>query len=242
MKHRHLVSTQNNDFTEIEKRLGVTFDDKLLLKAALTHRSYLNENKDYKLGHNERMEFLGDAVLELLVTEKLYANYPNETEGKLTSVRAATVRTETLAEMSRKLGYGKHLLMSHGEEATGGRDREYILANTFEAVLGAIYLDKGIEVCRDFLKRELYQLIPEIIKEKLYIDNKSKFQEIAQEEYKETPYYELIEESGPDHDKIFEMAVFIGDKEFGRGNGKNKQTAEQEAAGDALKKFKNVVE
>lgn len=236
------MSENNTEYSELEKRLGVTFDDKSLIKTALTHRSYINENKDYLLGHNERIEFLGDAVLELLVTEKLYAAYPDEPEGKLTSVRAAAVRTETLAEMSRKLGYGQYLLMSHGEEATGGRDREYILANTFEAVLGAIYLDKGIEVCREFLKKELFPIIPDIIKEELYIDNKSKFQEVAQEAEKETPHYELVEESGPDHDKTFEMAVYIGDAEFGRGKGKNKQAAEQEAAGDALDRFNNPVE
>lgn len=225
------------DFDKVEERLGIKFADRELIQKALTHRSFLNENKDYHLPHNERLEFLGDAVLELLVTEELFRRYPNEPEGTLTSVRSATVRTETLAERSRNLGYGEYLLMSKGEEATGGRDRDYILANTFEAMLGAIYLDKGFEVCKDFLSRELFPIIETIVAERLYIDNKSKLQELAQEVYKITPYYELVGEEGPDHDKTFVMAVMIDNKEFGRGSGKNKQTAEQEAAGVAFKKI-----
>ncbi len=225
------------NFEAVEKRIKIEFKDKELLQKALTHRSYLNENKDYKLPHNERLEFLGDAVLELLVTEYLFEKYPEEPEGILTSVRSAAVRTETLADQSRKLGYGEHLLMSHGEEMTGGRDRDYILANTFEAMLGAIYLDQGMEVCRDFLEREHYSIIVGIIEGKAYIDNKSKLQELAQEQYKFTPYYELVGEQGPDHDKEFTMAVKIGDKEYGRGKGKNKQAAEQEAAEAAFDKI-----
>lgn len=225
------------NFEGVEKRIGIEFKNKELLQKALTHRSYLNENKDYNLPHNERLEFLGDAVLELLVTEYLFEKYPEEQEGILTSVRSAAVRTETLAEQSRRLGYGEYLLMSHGEEMTGGRDRDYILANTFEAMLGAIYLDQGMEVCREFLEREHYSIIVNIIEGKAYIDNKSKLQELAQEQYKFTPYYELVGEQGPDHDKEFTMAVKIGEKEYGRGKGKNKQTAEQEAADVAFQKI-----
>lgn len=214
----------------VEKKLKVNFKNKELLQRALTHRSYINENKNYTLGHNERLEFLGDAVLELLITEKLFHTYPNQPEGILTSIRAALVRTETLAEKSRKLNYGAHLLMSKGEEITGGRDREYILANTFEAVLGAMYLDQGLAVCKSFLETVLFPMISNIIKEEKYIDNKSKLQEVAQEKLKFTPYYEVIEETGPDHDKTFTMVTMIGKKQYGKGKGKNKQIAEQMAA------------
>jgi ribonuclease-3 len=227
------------NYEEVEKRIGIVFENKELLQIALTHRSFLNENKDYHLSHNERLEFLGDAVLEVLVTEELYRKYPGKPEGILTSVRSATVRTETLADRSRNLDYGKHLLMSHGEESTGGRDRDYILANTFEAMLGAIYLDKGMETCKVFLQKELFPIIPSIINENLYIDNKSKLQELAQDVLKSTPFYELKSEEGPDHDKVFTMAVKIGEKEYGTGKGKNKQAAEQEAAGQAYKKISN---
>lgn len=222
---------------EVESRIKVIFKDKNLLQKALTHRSYLNENKDYNLPHNERLEFLGDAVLELLVTEFLFNKYPEEAEGILTSVRSAAVKTETLAEQSRNLGYGEYLLMSHGEEITGGRDRDYILANTFEAMLGAMYLDQGIDICRDFLEREHFPMVKDIMEGKSYVDNKSKLQELAQEQYKLTPYYELMGEDGPDHDKEFTMGVKIGDKLYGTGKGKNKQTAEQEAADAAYNKI-----
>lgn len=226
------------DLNKVQETIGVEFKDASLLERALTHRSFLNENRQEDLKHNERLEFLGDAVLELLVTEWLFAHYPEKPEGILTSVRAAAVRTETLAELSRELGYGEHLLMSKGEEATGGRDRDYILANTFEAVLGAIYLDRRIEACIALLEKVLFPKIPKIIESELYIDSKSKLQEIAQEKYKITPIYQLVGEKGPDHDKIFTMAVMIGEKEYARGEGKNKQTAEQEAAGEALKNWK----
>lgn len=232
----------NKKLEKLEDRLQIKFNTLDLLKTALTHRSYLNENPGYTLGHNERLEFLGDAVLELLVTEKLYENYPEESEGMLTSVRSAAVRTETLAERSKDLGYGEFLLMSKGEESTGGRERDYILANTFEAVLGAIYLDGGIVVCKEFLKRELFPLIPQIIETKSYIDSKSRLQELAQEEVRQTPYYKLVQQKGPDHDKIFTMAVYVGEKEASRADGKSKQEAEQEAASIALENWSDLFE
>lgn len=224
------------NLNELEKSINFVFSNKQLLVTALTHRSFLNENRKVK-EHNERLEFLGDAVLELLVTQYLFDNCPNETEGVLTSFRSASVKTDTLAEISRKMNFGKYLMMSRGEERTGGRDKDYLLANTFEAILGAMYLDKDIQSCRKFLEKVLFPKINVIIEERLDIDPKTQFQELAQEMYKETPSYRIVEEKGPDHEKTFTMGVFIGKKEFGRGTGASKQKAEEEAAQKALEKL-----
>lgn len=224
---------------KVEKKLGVEFKDKGLLETAFTHRSFLNENKSAD-EHNERLEYLGDAVLEFLVSRRLYKNHPGRPEGELTSFRSAIVKTETLAHTARGLSYGKYLKMSRGEENTGGREKDYLLANTFEAVLGAMYLDRGMRVCESFLKRILYPQIKEIVENRLDIDPKTKFQEIAQELQKVTPNYELVSETGPDHNKTFTMAVLLGDKEYGRGTGASKQKAEEAAAEEALAKIRKA--
>lgn len=224
------------DLSKIEEKIGVKFTDKKLLLTAFVHRSFLNENKSFK-EHNERLEFLGDAVLELVVTEFLYKNYKNP-EGDLTNWRSALVKTESISELGKNLGYEEYLLMSRGEATSSGRARQLILANCFEAVTGAIYLDQGYEAARKFLVEHLLSTLPKIIEEKLYIDPKSHFQELAQEKEGVTPKYDVISEEGPDHDKKFTVAVKICDKEWGRGNGTSKQLAQQAAAQDALKKYK----
>jgi ribonuclease-3 len=230
----------NEDIKKLLSELGLKVNDISIYERAFTHRSFLNEFKeDQTLLHNERLEFLGDAVLELIVSEFLFKTYPDRPEGELTSFRAATVKTDTLAQTSRELGYGPVLRMSKGEEATGGRDKDYLLANTFEAVLGAVYLDQGYEASEEFVTRVLVHKLDGIVENRLDIDSKTKFQEVAQAKFKLTPTYEVISEVGPDHEKTFTMGVYIGDKEYGRGEGKSKQRAEEEAAEKALKKVDN---
>jgi len=219
--------------TEIEKKIGVKFKNKDLLLQAFVHRSYLNENKDFHLEHNERLEFLGDACLELIVTDYLYNNYPNP-EGELTNWRAALVKGVTISKVAKKLGYEEHLLLSRGESKSTGRARELILANTFEASLGAIYLDQGYDVADKFVKKNLIPYLAEIISKELYYDPKSRFQEMVQEKTGITPIYKLVSEKGPDHAKVFVMAATIGDKMVAEGTGPSKQTAEQEAARVAI--------
>jgi ribonuclease-3 len=214
---------------ELAKKLGIQFNEDSLLERALTHRSYLNENRTVE-NSNERLEFLGDAVLELIVSEYLYSRYPNREEGDLTSFRSAIVRTESLAEASRELDYGKYLRMAKGEEESGGREKDYILANTFEAVLGAIYIDQGFNTCKELINRVLISKIDNIVKNRLDIDNKTKIQELAQAKFKMTPTYQVVEEHGPDHDKTFVVIVKIGEKTIGRGKGGSKQKAEEAAA------------
>jgi ribonuclease III len=229
----------NIDFTKIEKKLQIKVQDKELFTTAFTHRSYLNEHPQYELPSNERLEFLGDAVLQLLSSEYLYANHPNP-EGDLTNFRAALVCTESLAEEAARLGYGEFLLLSRGEEASGGRDREYILANTFEAVLGAIFLQNGIEKCREFVTKELLYKVDRIIRERSYKDAKSEFQELAQERLGITPTYTVVDSWGPDHEKSFKVVVHLGREEYGVGEGASKQKAQQEAAINALDKLTAV--
>lgn len=218
----------------LSKKLGIKFNDISLLKRALTHRSYLNENRDVDK-NNERLEFLGDAVLELIVSDYLYKKYPDRPEGELTSFRSAIVRTESLADASRELDYGKYLRMAKGEEESGGRDKDYILANTFEAVLGAIYLDQGYVKCKTLVKKVLIPKIDNIVKNRLDIDSKTKIQELMQEKFKQTPIYEVIDEHGPDHDKEFVVVVKLGNKKIGKGKGSSKQRAEEAAALEGLK-------
>jgi ribonuclease III len=231
-----MKKNNNIDLEKIEQTIGVTFRDKDLLHRAFTHRSYLNENQDIDR-HNERLEYLGDAVLEFLVSKFLFNKYPDRAEGELTSFRSATVKTDTLAETARGLEFGEHLRMSRGEEKTGGRQKDYLLANTFEAVIGAIYLDQGIRPVESFLKRELFGQIDTIVKNRLDIDPKTRFQELAQDHQRVTPSYELLSEKGPDHEKTFTMAVYLGEEEYGRGTGQSKQRAEEQAAKEALKKI-----
>lgn len=237
MKKERKVEENLRSFAQ---SIGVVFNDLDLLKKALTHRSYVNENRETQPKHNERLEFLGDAVLELIVSEHLFHNYLDKPEGDLTSFRAASVKTETLAGLSRLLNVGKYLLLSKGEDETGGRDKDYLLANAFEAILGAIYLDQGYDASKAFVLRYLAPLTEEIVDKRLDIDPKTKFQEIAQSFYKATPIYKAVGESGPDHDKIFTMAAFIGEKEFGRGEGPSKQKAEEAAADKAIKKIEKL--
>ena len=225
---------------QIEKKLGTSFKNKDLLIRAFTHRSYLNENHDTDR-HNERLEYLGDAVLEFLVSKELYNKFPTRPEGELTSFRSAIVKTETLAETARELGYGLYLRMSRGEEKTGGRQKEYLLANTFESVLGAMYLDQGIRKCETFLRKVLFLKIDHVVKHRLDIDPKTRFQELSQEFHKQTPTYDILSERGPDHDKIFSMGVYIGETEFGRGEGASKQRAEEAAAQEAIKKIRKEI-
>lgn len=224
----------NQYLKNIEDQLQIQFKDSTLLQRAFTHRSYLNENSDADL-NNERLEYLGDAVLEFLISKELYLKYPKRPEGDLTSFRSAMVKTETLAETAKELSFGTFLRMSKGEEKTGGREKEYLLANTFEAVLGALYLDQGIRACEKFLRRVLFPKIRHVVKHRLDIDPKTKFQELAQEIYKTTPTYELLSERGPDHEKTFTMGVYLGNTEYGRGTGASKQRAEEDAARQALK-------
>lgn len=226
------------DVGEIEKKLGITFKNKDLINRAFTHRSYLNENSDIDR-HNERLEYLGDAVLEFLVSKFLFHGYPDRAEGELTSFRSAIVKTDALAETARELNYGNFLKMSRGEEKTGGRNKDYLLANTFEAVLGAIYLDQGIRACETFLRRVHFHKIDNIVENRLDIDPKTRFQELSQDLHKVTPSYELLSEKGPDHDKTFTMGAFLGDKEYGRGIGASKQRAEEAAAKKGLAKIRS---
>ncbi len=221
-------------FEAFEKKIGVSFKHKELLLQAFTHRSYINENRSGGLGHNERLEFLGDAVLELVTTEFLYGKYPESTEGDLTSYRAAMVNAITLADVASRLGINDLLLLSKGEAKDRGRARQYILANTFEALVGAIYLDQGYEGAQRFIAREVLPLIDEIVEKKLWLDAKSYFQELAQDKVGITPSYNLVRESGPDHDKKFTVGVFLEGEMVAEGEGKSKQEAEQEAAKQAL--------
>ena len=222
------------NFEEFEASIGVTFKDKDLIKKAFTHRSYLNENRGLKLEHNERLEFLGDAVLELVVTDFLYKKFPGKNEGELTALRSALVKAETLAEAAEKVGMNAYLLLSKGESKDIGRARLYILANTFESVTGAIYLDQGYDVVEKFIADQLFAQIDEIIENKKFIDAKSRFQEMAQEKAGFTPSYKLVKEVGPDHNKIFTVSVTVGEEEITEGEGKSKQEAEQMAAEKAL--------
>tara|TARA_B100000686_G_C16640689_1_gene889933 strand:- start:368 stop:1060 length:693 start_codon:yes stop_codon:yes gene_type:complete len=224
----------NRDPQELESVIGISFSNKTLLTRALTHRSYLNEREGQGLRNNERLEFLGDAVLELVTTEFLFSRFPEEKEGTLTAYRAALVNTETLSSVAASLQMDDYLQMSKGERMDTEKGRMHILANTFEAVVGAIHLDQGYGVARDFIARNLFHLIDEIIEKGLFRDPKSYFQEKAQEVEKVTPHYEMVSEQGPDHDKTFTMAVFVGDQKVAEGTGISKQKAETEAARNAL--------
>ncbi|MEX0917140.1 MAG: ribonuclease III [Candidatus Paceibacterota bacterium] len=218
------------DSEEFEKKIGVSFKDKGLLKNAFVHRSYVNEHRDEVEAHNERLEFLGDAVLELVTTEFLYAKYPDKPEGELTSYRAGLVNTQTLSLAAKKLGMNDHLLLSKGEAKDTGRARQYILANTFEAFIGALYLDRGYDEAKKFIAEHLLPLTEEIVEKKLWLDAKSHFQEKAQEFESKTPSYKMLSESGPDHDRHFSVGVYLGSELVAEGGGKSKQEAEQEAA------------
>lgn len=223
---------------ELENNLNIKFSNHDLLAQALVHRSYLNENPHFYLGHNERLEFLGDAVLELVVSEYLFKNYPDKSEGILTSWRAALVNAENLSQIALKdLGLDKFILLSKGEAKDTGKAKERILANTLEALIGAIYLDKGFDVVGEFIYKKILIKLPEIIERKLYIDAKSYFQEKSQDIYGITPTYEVLSEWGPDHAKKFRIGVFLEKKLISEGEGYSKQEAQQNAAEEAIKKM-----
>lgn len=221
---------------KLAEKIGVKFNNIELLQQALTHRSYLNEHRDYKLDHNERLEFLGDAVLELVVTEYLYENFPNP-EGELTNWRAALVNGEMLAKISKRIGVEEYLLMSRGETKDTGKARQYLLANAFESITGAIYLDqkeKGYEAAKKFIMKNVVVELPNIIENKLYMDPKSRFQEVAQEKAGITPSYRVLEEAGPDHDKKFIVGIYLADELIAKGEGSSKQEAQRNSAAAAL--------
>ncbi len=221
------------ELAELESQLNISFNDKNLLKQVFVHRSYLNENASFELDHNERLEFLGDAVLELVVTEHLYKTYKNP-EGELTNWRSAIVRGVMLAEIANGLAMGDYLYLSRGEQKSGGKARQLILANTFEAFIGALYLDKGYATAADFIQEHLLVRLPDIIEKKLYLDPKSRLQELSQERVSVTPSYKVLSEYGPDHAKSFSVGVYVDGKLIGEGSGSSKQNAEQAAASKAL--------
>ena len=226
------------NLSELETTLRITFSDKSLLRRALTHRSYLNENPDYPLSDNERLEFLGDAVLDFLTAKYLYNRFPEMAEGRLTSLRAALVKRETLAHFAAALNLGPYLLLSRGEAESGGRKRQATLCATFEALVGAILLDQGLQAVEGLVLRCIEPEINHILDEELYKDAKSMLQELTQGRLQITPIYRTVAERGPDHAKEFTIEVLIGDEAYGQGTGHNKQVAEQEAAKVALQRIR----
>jgi ribonuclease-3 len=227
-------------FSKLEKTIGIKFTNTNYLVQALVHRSYLNENRDFPLAHNERLEFLGDAVLELVVTEYLIENYLNP-EGELTNWRAALVNAKMCARVANELGMVEFLFLSHGESKDAGtKAREYILANAVEAIIGAIYIDKGWDMAKQFVTRWIITKLPEVLEHGLWMDPKSRFQESAQEILGITPTYKVLKEDGPDHDKIFLIGVYLDKEKIGEGEGGSKQEAQVAAAETALsvKKWK----
>ena len=222
------------DFGPFEKKIGYTFRDAGLLEQAFTHRSHLNENRTPGREHNERLEFLGDAVLELVVTEFLYAKYPDKPEGELTAYRAALVNTVSISDAGTKLGINDYLLLSRGESRDTGRARQIILANAFEALIGAMYLDSGFDDAKKFIADQLFHKTDDVVANRLWQDAKSKFQELVQENMQVTPTYKILDQSGPDHDRTFVVGAFIGNEKVATGEGRSKQEAEQAAAEKAL--------
>jgi len=222
------------EFAPLEKKLGLKFKNKDFLIQAFCHRSYLNENPDFYLSHNERLEFLGDAVLELITTEYLFKKYPKKSEGELTNWRAALVNAKTLRELAKELGLNDFLLLSRGESKELGKARQYILANAFESLIGAIYLDQGYKAAKEMIEKTLIKKLPEIIKKGLFRDSKSRFQEEAQERAGITPSYKVLEEWGPDHAKNFIIGVFLNEELVAKGEGSSKQEAEEDAAKNGL--------
>ena len=223
------------NFSDFEKKTKIVFKNKNLLKQAFIHRSYINENPKVGLSHNERLEFLGDAVLELIVTTYLFEKFPNYTEGELTAIRSALVNAMIISEAAGEIGMNEYLLLSKGEAKDGGKARVYILANTYEAYIGAVYLDRGYGTAEKFVEQKLLSKTEEIVAKKLWRDAKSLVQEKAQEYFSVTPAYKVLRESGLDHDKHFSVGIFFGPELIASGRGKSKQEAEQEAARAALK-------
>lgn len=230
-----VLGNQMTKFSDFEKKIKVVFENKNLLQQSFTHRSYINENGAVALSHNERLEFLGDAVLELIVTDFLYRKYPDYPEGKLTALRSALVNAIIISEVASKIGMNDYLLLSKGEAKDFGKARQYILANTYEAFIGAMYLDQGYSVSEKFVTKTLLPKTDEIVKKKLWRDAKSLVQEKAQEFVLVTPLYRVLHESGPDHDKHFTVGIYFGKDLIAEGKGQSKQEAEQNSALAALK-------
>jgi ribonuclease III len=226
------------ELDQLQSHLKLHFNDRALLQQALTHRSFLNEHTDADVEHNERLEFLGDAVLDFLAGELLYKRFPELPEGELTRLRASIVRTEALAELARVCELGEALVMGKGEEKGGGRERLNNLCAAFEALVGALYLDQGVDAVRDFVTPYLMTLLQRVLDDNLHIDARSQLQEWSQAQRNVTPQYRTVSESGPDHQKEFMLEVLIGDEVMGSGTGRSKQAAAQSAARDALLKIK----
>lgn len=218
----------------LQKKIRVKFKNPNLLQTAFIHKSYLNEHRAVNIEDNERLEFLGDAVLELVSTEFLFNAFPDTGEGQLTTFRSALVKGKHLADVGRKLELGRYLHLSRGEEKSGGREKNYLLANTLEALIGAMYLDRGFKTCHTFISNFILTNLGDILRTGAHIDAKSSLQEMSQEKYGITPIYEVLNEIGPDHNKVFEVAAFIGKEMVGKGKGSSKQKAEQDAAWNAL--------
>lgn len=229
-----LVHMAQRELSGLEERIAYTFKDKKLLEQAVTHRSYLNENPQWPVGHNERLEYLGDAVLELVVTEYLYEHYPSTPEGEMTNWRAALVNATMLAGVTAHMDLNEYMLLSRGEARDTGRARQYILANAIEALIGAMYLDGGYQPCKEFIGHFVLTRLPDIISKRLYRDPKSLLQEEAQDRISVTPTYQVMEEWGPDHARQFKVGVYLGRELAGEGQGESKQDAQQAAAEDAL--------
>jgi ribonuclease-3 len=225
------------DLKKLEERIGVKFKNLNLLRQALVHKSYLNEHPEEKISDNERLEFLGDAIIEYIVTDYLYRNY-QEPEGTLTAWRASLVNTKILSQIAKKFNLDKYLYLSKGLSLEKSKTK--VLAGAFEALIGAIYLDQGLNKAKVFIEKEIIPQLSKILKYKLYKDAKSKFQEFAQEKFKITPSYKVLKEEGPDHAKKFTVGLYLGQSLISKGKGKNKQEAEMEAAKKALKKFNYV--
>lgn len=220
---------------QLEKTIGITFTDQTLLRNVFVHRSYLNENRDFNLPSNEKLEFLGDSVLSLATSIYLYHHYPQLQEGDYTDIKASIVRTESLAEVSRYLHLGVYLFLSRGEEKGKGRDKTNILADVFEALIAAIFIDQGFDAAFTFITRYLYaDRLDYIVKNKLYLSPKSRLQEVTQALYKELPQYDLVEALGPEHKKMFTVTVIVNGKRLGQGTGHSKKQAEENAAQNAL--------
>jgi ribonuclease III len=222
------------DLNQLEKEINIKFNDRNLLQSCLTHRSYLNENRSWPLAHNERLEFLGDAVLELITTEYLYRNFPNP-EGELTNLRSALVNYKMLSEIASSINLDKYIMLSKGEAKDLGRARQVILANAIEALIGAIYLDAGFPAAVQFVQKFIIGQLASIVSGGKVLDPKSKFQELTQEKMGVTPHYKVLAEWGPDHNKQFEVGVFVQDKQMAKGQGSSKQEAEISAAENGLK-------
>lgn len=226
-----------NNLIKLQKRLGLKFQNDSLLKQALVHRSYINEHPEFKFGHNERLEFLGDAVLEIVVTEFLYLNFENTPEGELTNWRASLVNAKMLYEVAASLDIEECLFLSKGESKDKNKkSRQFILANAVEAIIGAIYLDQGIDAAKKFILSNVVVKLDDILKNRTYLDPKSHFQEKAQEVCGITPHYQILEESGPDHAKIFTVGLYLGDEQISIGKGSSKQEAQVDAATQGLAK------